>query len=253
MKNRHDSDARTLGASVRVDWAQKSAGKRVAAISHKAQQADSALASLSVDKELGRSVFLEHTRPHRSWLLSLAEPLRLPGGACVHVPAVARDARIWLRGPNGAGKTSVLCALLAEANLAPGRILYLPQNLGQDDGARELAAVRGMPEELRSRVLSIVAALGVEPSRLLASHSPSPGEARKLMLARGMAQQCSILVLDEPENHLDLPSIERLQQALALYPGALLLVSHDEALARHVARSEWLLSDGALRVGELAS
>ena len=38
-------------------------------------------------------------------------------------------------------------------------------------------------------------------------------------------------MLDEPTNHMDLPSIERLEEALAAYRGALLLVTHDEALA----------------------
>jgi ATPase subunit of ABC transporter with duplicated ATPase domains len=81
-------------------------------------------------------------------------------------------------------------------------------------------------------VLNIVAGLGVDPDRLLVSAQPSPGEARKLLLALGFAKQARVLVLDEPENHLDLPAVERLEAALADYPGALYLVTHDEELAQ---------------------
>ncbi len=84
---------------------------------------------------------------------------------------------------------------------------------------------------MRGRVLTVLAALGVDPDRLLASRSLSPGEARKLMLAFALGRQVWALVLDEPTNHMDLPGVERLEAALATYPGALLLVSHDEVFA----------------------
>jgi ATPase subunit of ABC transporter with duplicated ATPase domains len=50
------------------------------------------------------------------------------------------------------------------------------------------------------------------------------------------------VVLDEPTNHLDLPSIERLEETLAAYPGALLLVTHDDALARRVTTTRWAIA-----------
>ncbi len=54
------------------------------------------------------------------------------------------------------------------------------------------------------------------------------------------------LILDDPTNHLDLPSIERLQVALADYPGALVLVSHDRVFADALTETRWCLSDGAM-------
>jgi ATPase subunit of ABC transporter with duplicated ATPase domains len=54
-------------------------------------------------------------------------------------------------------------------------------------------------------------------------------------------------VLDEPTNHLDLPSIERLELALRAYPGALVLVTHDESFARASGvNSRWNLHDDKL-------
>jgi hypothetical protein len=51
------------------------------------------------------------------------------------------------------------------------------------------------------------------------------------------ARPLSVIALDEPDNHLDLPSLNRLADALEDFPGALLLVSHDAALAARLTRS----------------
>jgi ATPase subunit of ABC transporter with duplicated ATPase domains len=96
--------------------------------------------------------------------------------------------------------------------------------------------------------MNIVAALGVDPGALLESRDPSPGEARKLALALGLARQVWLLVLDEPTNHLDLPSISQLEEALAAYPGALLLVTHDDTLATRVTTERWRFEEAELRV-----
>ncbi len=96
--------------------------------------------------------------------------------------------------------------------------------------------------------MALVAALGVSPDRLLASERPSPGEARKLSIALGLGRHAWALVLDEPTNHMDLPSIERLEGALAEYPGALLLISHDHAFARRCTDTVWSVGGGNLTV-----
>jgi len=247
MKGPKDSDARGMMAKVAAEWAQKSLGKRVAATLRQSEWADEAAREIDVDKELGRSVFVGHERAHRSWLLQLERSLPLPHGLTIDVPGVPRDGRIWLRGPNGAGKTTTLRALLAQSSLPPERVLYLSQNLNHAEEHELLEHVRTLAPAARGLLLSIVAALGVDPDRLLASPHPSPGEARKLAIARGLSEQRWLLVLDEPENHLDLPSIERLERALEAYPGALLLVSHDAAFARRLTTRVWELDAHGLR------
>ena len=148
-----------------------------------------------------------------------------------------------LAGSNGAGKTTLLEALLATARVPEEQLLYLPQELDAEAEARALEQVRALPLADRDRVLTILASLGVDPERLLASRRPSPGEARKLVLASGMGRRVPALVLDEPTNHLDLPSVERIERALAAYPGALLLVTHDPRLAAACTQTRWLLAE----------
>ncbi len=94
--------------------------------------------------------------------------------------------------------------------------------------------------------MTILAALGVDPERVLASRASSPGETRKLHMAFGLATYAWALVLDEPTNHLDLPSIERLEQALFGLPGALLLVSHDIKFASACCATSWEIRDQRL-------
>ena len=92
-----------------------------------------------------------------------------------------------------------------------------------------------------------MAALGIDPDRLLATRRPSPGEARKLLMAFGLALSAWVLVLDEPTNHLDLPSIERLEAAVAAYPGAVVIVTHDEDFARATTSTTWEVAAGTVR------
>ena len=76
------------------------------------------------------------------------------------------------------------------------------------------------------------------------------GERTRLVLALLMNTRADLLLLDEPANHLDLPSIEVLQDALGTYPGALLFISHDRRLVRAVATGVVELRDGRLEGAE---
>jgi ATPase subunit of ABC transporter with duplicated ATPase domains len=75
----------------------------------------------------------------------------------------------------------------------------------------------------------------------------SPGERTRAGLALLQARGVNLLVLDEPTNHLDLPAIEQLEQALAEYPGTLLLVTHDRRMLAAVDTTRHLrVQDGTV-------
>ncbi|MEE9280289.1 MAG: ATP-binding cassette domain-containing protein, partial [Myxococcota bacterium] len=211
--------------------------------------------AIELERELGRSLFVDYAAAPVAILSSVeAREIRVGGKVLLEDVAldVRRESRVRVTGPNGIGKTTLLRHLIAGARVAPDRLLHLPQELGAEEEVELLNSLRSLGPAERGRVLGVTAALGVDPDRLLASRRPSPGEARKLKLAFGLGRQVWGLVLDEPTNHLDLPSIERLEAALVAYPGALVMVSHDEAFARRCTERVWALADRRVEVGASA-
>ena len=252
MKDRNDHDARGMMAKFRAEQAEKKAGRNVGVARREVERASARLATAAPPlRELGGSVFVGYAPSPSSRLVALDAPVLRAGDAPVLRDvrlSIERGSRIRVEGPNGGGKTTLVRALLAAARLPPRAILYLPQDTGAAAMRALLDEVRGLSPDARGRVLSVVAALGVDPDRLLASRQPSPGEARKLAIALGLGRHAWALFLDEPTNHLDLPSIERLERALAAYPGALLLVTHDEAFAQRCTTTRWRVAGGRVEV-----
>ena len=74
--------------------------------------------------------------------------------------------------------------------------------------------------------------------------SLSGGQKSRVALAKLMLTKANLLVLDEPTNHLDIPACEMLEQALADYPGTLLIVSHDRYFLDRVIDRLLILHDG---------
>ena len=66
----------------------------------------------------------------------------------------------------------------------------------------------------------------------------SGGERAKVLLAGIAANNAALLVLDEPTNNLDIPTIEALETALKNYEGGVLLVSHDRDFVKNIGTTE---------------
>lgn len=251
LKNEHDSDARSSGAKVRVLNAAQKLSRQTAVARHKLERQEQEEIT-HVDKPLGSSLFFYFRQSPKPVLLTTTihgldhgpgTPSLLDEEVSL---TIRRDSKIELRGPNGAGKTTLIERLLEDAELPRERILYMPQELSAAQVAQTRKTLDEMTPYLRGQVYQIVAALGVEPERIIQSEALSPGEERKLYLALGMSQQAWLLMLDEPTNHLDLPSIERLEAALFSYPGALVIITHDDFFARQCTDTVWHLERGAL-------
>ena len=250
MKSARDSDARLRGKQKRRRSAEVSLGRDVQLSRRRLERIDAEMDRFQIEEELGRELFAGFEPAVHAYLLQRpAGVLRAGEKTLASLPelALARQARVHLAGANGAGKTTLLGELLERAS-ASARILHLDQELSEERAVALLDGLRARSPEARGRLLQVVAALGVDPGALLASERPSPGEARKLALAEGLAERVHGMVLDEPTNHLDLPSVERIEAALEAYPGALLVVSHDERFASRICSERWTLEDATLRV-----
>jgi len=251
MKNIHDSDARGRFKANRRRSAVTRLGEEIQRTHTVLERTREALGEIEITKDVGRSLFVDFAPPGAPLLAVVQEPTLRAGEHTVLEGvdlALARGARVWLSGANGSGKTTLLAAFERGARVPRERLLVLPQELGPDEELGLLDEARALGPEARGRLMALVAALGVEPRALLESARPSPGEARKLALALGLSRQVYACLLDEPTNHLDLPSIERLEEALAAYPGALLLVTHDARLAARCTNARWRIDDRRIAV-----
>ncbi|BDH55291.1 ABC-F family ATP-binding cassette domain-containing protein [Tsukamurella sp. PLM1] len=167
---------------------------------------------------------------------------------------VTGPERVALVGPNGAGKTTVLRRAIAAARAAdpPTVIGYVPQDVrfgpaGAESGASGshdaeegtlIDAVRdahpGLDAQQCHAALARMLFRGRQSERIVSSLSG--GERLRLALAIALLGDPapSTLVLDEPTNNLDVPSVELLVEALKSWAGALVIVSHDRAFLDRV-------------------
>jgi len=171
---------------------------------------------------------------------------------------VFRGDRVALVGPNGMGKTTLLNVLTGQMPPDSGevklgtnlQIARLDQNRSVLDpnmtlwdaltadpslrspGQSDQVMVRGQPRHVIGYLKDF---LFTELQARAPIKSLSGGEKARLLLARIMAQDANILVLDEPTNDLDVETLDLLQELLADYSGTVILVSHDRDFLDRVA------------------
>ncbi|MFI7688525.1 ABC-F family ATP-binding cassette domain-containing protein [Nonomuraea sp. NPDC049655] len=149
--------------------------------------------------------------------------------------------RVLVSGPNGAGKSTLLRVLAERAGCRAG---HLPQDDDLDPGLAVLAAFGhdGYADERRAALLDT----GLFPAHALDRRvgELSVGQRRRLSLARLLIREHDLLLLDEPTNHLSPVLADELDHALAAYPGAVVMVTHDRALRRRFTGTEIRLTGG---------
>ncbi|MEQ3669563.1 ATP-binding cassette domain-containing protein [Pseudophaeobacter sp.] len=171
---------------------------------------------------------------------------------------VQRSDRVAFVGPNGAGKTTLLKLMLGQVEPDAGSVKLgtnleialfdqtrdqldpnasLWENLTSDpllgiSGKADQVMVRGVPKHVVGYLKEF---LFDEAQARAPVRSLSGGEKARLLLARLMARQSNLLVLDEPTNDLDVETLDLLQELLDSYEGTVLLVSHDRDFLDRVA------------------
>jgi ATPase subunit of ABC transporter with duplicated ATPase domains len=164
--------------------------------------------------------------------------------------------RIALVGPNGSGKTTLARLILGELAPLAGR-LRLGAGVRVGYYAQEQEDLD--PDSTPYDLIRAVAPLDQTETRSFLHYflfagddvfvpvgSLSFGERARLALARLVAQGCNFLLLDEPINHLDIPSRTRFEQAMTAFEGTVLAIVHDRYFIDRFATALWAIEGGTI-------
>jgi macrolide transport system ATP-binding/permease protein len=162
--------------------------------------------------------------------------------------SVQRGDKVGIVGANGSGKTTLLKLILGQELpsegaiwVSPGvRIGYVDQQLEHFDPKvsvleEVLSSFESQSPELVTKVRTMLGCFLFTPDDIDKSMEVlSPGEKKRVALIKLLMSNLNVLLLDEPTEHLDLLSREKLEEALASYRGTVILVSHDRYLLKKV-------------------
>jgi ATP-binding cassette subfamily F protein uup len=168
-------------------------------------------------------------------------------------------SRLAIVGPNGSGKTTFIRTLLGELPPSAGRVIRAPNihtacmdqtrsQLKDELRLKEFLSPHGDSVVFQNQSIHVAA----WAARFLFTHnhlsttlgSLSGGERARALLAKIMAEECDVLIFDEPTNDLDIATLETLQESFENFPGAIVLITHDRYLLERTGSSVLGLQNG---------
>ncbi len=177
---------------------------------------------------------------------------------------IKRGDKIGIIGPNGSGKTTLIKILTGDIKPDHGSVqtgtnlttAYFDQHRTQLDynknifdninDGNDTVIINNKPRH----VISYLSDFLFTPKRSLTPVKViSGGERNRLLLAKIFSQPANLLILDEPTNDLDIPTLELLEELIAEFPGTVLLVSHDRTFLNNIA-TKTIVLDGTGKVTE---
>ncbi len=165
---------------------------------------------------------------------------------------LAPGTRLGLLGPNGSGKSTLMHILNGDLESDSGtlkrahdlRVVFFDQArkaLEQDQVLRQALSPSSDSVVYQGKVIHVNSWAKRFLFRYEQLDHPvsalSGGEQARILIARLMQESADILMMDEPTNDLDIPSLEILEESLAEFPGAVILVTHDRYLLDRLATS----------------
>ncbi len=239
-KKDHDAKARIdLG---RVTGKDAVGGKLKRQLEGRLMQAESEFQKLSIPKERKHGIAIPSNSSEKNYLFKMDGTIKpLNDNKFIHIPdlIITPENRIALTGINGSGKSTLIKLIVLSLNLSPDRFVYIPQEISLDESHKIITRIKSLSNDQLGKLMIIISRLGSDAKRILETELLSPGETRKLLLASGMLNEPEFIIMDEPTNHMDLPSIECIENALREVKSSLLLVSHDVVFLTSLCNIFW--------------
>ena len=166
-----------------------------------------------------------------------------------------QDDRVALLGKNGNGKSTLVKMLSGNLNIFDGKIIKSPKlKIGYfHQKQTEILPLEQTPTEYilslspqmqEKDIRSHLAYFGLEKEKGITKiKSLSGGEKTRLLFASMTLNKPELLIFDEPTNHLDMKGRKALANAINLYNGAIIIISHDFYLLKLVADTLWLVDN----------
>ncbi|MBN2000165.1 ABC-F family ATP-binding cassette domain-containing protein [candidate division KSB1 bacterium] len=239
----HDASAKTdLARLTGKDAVQGRALERMHTRLSKAQQEQQ---DKKQSKTFDLGVKFESSEINRFFPITIVSHyLKMGDKKKLYVPnlSLGMKEKIGLAGDNGSGKSTFIHDVVQKIKIPDQFKVYIPQEIPLQSSINIIREIKTFNNEDKGRLLTLIRRLGSDPARILDTEVPSPGEVRKLLLAYGLLKNPAVIVMDEPTNHMDLPSIECIEDALKFCGCAMLLVSHDFSFLSKVCSSFWIFS-----------
>lgn len=157
---------------------------------------------------------------------------------------IQKGEKVGVFGENGCGKTTLLKLLLGIEKTDEGEIFlsssarvgYLSQDISELELHKKVLDYFDISSrEERGKLQTLLFNVGFDESMLDRTiDSLSLGEVTRLRIVQLIVKEYDLLILDEPLNHLDIHSREKLEEVLESYNGTILLVSHDRYMVERI-------------------
>ena len=147
--------------------------------------------------------------------------------------------KVGISGENGVGKSTFIRYFVEKVDFQHD-YLYIPQEITDKQAQQLFSEISNLNSEVKGELFTLIQRLGSDAKALLNSSIPSPGEVRKLLIAQGLLKQPSLIILDEPTNHMDLESIESLEASLEAYEGVVMFITHDKTFLENLSTKQWV-------------
>ncbi|MDQ3032597.1 MAG: ABC-F family ATP-binding cassette domain-containing protein [Myxococcota bacterium] len=250
-EQRHEQNRQNL-LRRELAWLRRTPAARTGKQKARIHRAHSTIADIPAARERSVELTMEATRTGRTVLELHDVTLAIGGRTLVEglELSLVKGERVGIVGPNGCGKSTLLRAILGELEPAAGRVVrgtntrisYLEQHRTGLDFEKSVADnVSPNSRQVdwggrRVELVSYLERMLFDPDQ---QRQPvgalSGGERARVLLAKMLLEPANLLILDEPTNDLDAPTLAALEEMLVEFDGTALVVTHDRWFLERVA------------------